>query len=163
MAVTPDDIIASAEKLLGVPYRHWYLGDSIPMWVDDGYTDSVPDRAYFEENGVECSDLINFALWDNGLSGIEGTEMAINYLQNMSAFDFWKPGEKGAVAYLPYTGPWQQGHIALYWDERYLIQAIGEGVTYKYTDQVTWNFADGSCQFSHYGYLPGVAYPSQNV
>jgi hypothetical protein len=159
MAVTAYEIVASAEKLLGVKYRHWYEGDSIPMWEDDGYTEYVPDRSYFDRKGVECSDLINYALWDNGLDGITGTLNAWRYLEDQQPFNYYTPGQQGYVAYRPMTDM-NQGHIALYWDDRYLIQAlVSYGVTYDFTDQATYDLGVDT-EFTIYAKLPGVEYPS---
>jgi hypothetical protein len=34
--VTGQDIVNSARKLLGAPYRTWYPGALLPMWLADG-------------------------------------------------------------------------------------------------------------------------------
>ncbi len=137
------------------------------MWVDDGYGityDTLPPVWYFYQQGIECSDLINYTLIDNGLNPIYGTEAAVNYLLNQQTFNPNTPGQAGAVAYQPYTSDviGYQGHIALYWDDYYLIQALNGnppyyGVTYNYTDNEThWWGAD--TRFTTYAFLPGVSY-----
>ena len=34
--VRAEDIVQAAYELLGVPYRPWPSGNSVPMWLDDG-------------------------------------------------------------------------------------------------------------------------------
>ena len=65
--VSTQNIVNSVYKLKGAPYRTWYLGNSIPMWLDDNAGDP-PLVGHLLYYGVECSDLINFDLQDNGLS-----------------------------------------------------------------------------------------------
>lgn len=163
MAVTADDIVNSAANLLGSPYREWYAGASIPMWLDDGYgatPDSLPPVSYFQQNGVWCSDLINYALIYNGLPHIESTDNNWKYLLHQTEFDPNTPGQTGAVAYQPYISDaiGYQGHIALYWNEYYLIQSIpGYFVTKEYTDRQTY-WMGSNTAFTVYGFLPGVEY-----
>ena len=173
MTVTPNDILNTAKWLLGSPYRYWTDDvdpDPIPMWQLEGYGttyETLPPTTYFlseqqggQGYGVECSDLINYALIYNGLPHIEGTQNAINHLREIEDFDYWKSGAPGYVAYLPYDAASDQGHIALYWDDTYLIQAIHpDGVTYWYTDKQTYDFPGGDCAFTKYAKLPGVTYP----
>jgi hypothetical protein len=158
------DIVESAYKLLGAPYRTWELGDPLPMWKRDGRGDPPP-ASHLKNVGVMCADLINFALEDNGLRPGGGTQAFGDYLVNTSGFDPGSPGEPGAIAYRPYRGPelGAQGHIALYVDEHTLIQALGGiqprffGVTDRFTDKETYSWG-GNTLFTVYGFLPGVDY-----
>jgi hypothetical protein len=164
------DIVESAYKLLGAPYRTWELGDPLPMWKADGRGDPPP-ASHLKNVGVMCADLINFALEDNGLRPGGGTQAFGDYLVNTSGFDPDSPGEPGAIAYRPYRGPelGAQGHIALYVDEHTLIQALGGrqprffGVTDQFTDKETYSWG-GNTLFTVYGFLPRVDYsgPSRN-
>src|SRR5215218_3846135 len=72
MAVSAQDIVNSAYKLLGAPYRVWQLGMPSPSWLNDNAGDPPPLQHLFNV-GVECADVINFALRDNGLPSIYGT------------------------------------------------------------------------------------------
>jgi len=158
------DIVESAYKLLGAPYRTWHLGDPLPMWKKDGRGDPPP-ASDLKDVGVMCADLINFALQDNGLRPGGGTQAFGDYLENTSGFDPDTPGEPGAIAYRPYRGAalGAQGHIALYVDEHTLIQALAGtqprffGVTDQFSDKETYNWG-GNTLFTVYGFLPGVDY-----
>lgn len=159
MAVTGQDIVASAYKLLGVPYRTWMWGASIPMWLDDNAGDPPP-LAHLQYYGVMCSDLVNFALEDNGLWPGGGTLAFADYLVNTSDFDPDTPGEPGAICLAPYQSPavGQQGHIGIYVDDHAIIQAIhNPGVTDRWSDAETYWWG-GDTAFTTYGFLPGVTY-----
>lgn len=159
MAVTAQAIVASAKKLLGAPYRVWYPGMSIPTWLDDRRGDPPP-VSHLLSVGVECADLVCFAQRDNGLASGGGTEAFAEVLVNQQPFDPSIPGEPGAIAYKPYSGPAlaDQGHIAIYVDEHTLVQALfRDGVNDFYTDAETYSWGGGT-EFTIYGYLPGVDY-----
>jgi hypothetical protein len=157
--VTPQDIVNSAYKLKGACYRTWYYGASIPMWTDDNAGDPPP-LAHLQYYGVMCSDLVNWALQDNGLPPGGGTAAFADYLVNTSDFDPTTPGVPGAIALSPYQSPvvGQQGHIAIYVDEHYLIQALHTpGITDQFTDAESYSWG-GDTTFTTYGFLPGVDY-----
>jgi hypothetical protein len=160
MAVSAQNIVDSAYKLLGAPFRVWQPGDLIPLWLNDGQGDPPPVE-HLQSVGVASTDLINFALEDNGLQAIGGTVDMPDNLVNWSVFDSNTPGQPGAVAIKGYEGPGfdQQGHVVLYIGEHQVIQAIFDpGVTDEYTDQ--WLYAwGGDFAFEWYGFLPGVEYP----
>jgi hypothetical protein len=59
--VSSQDIVGAAYELLGAPYRHWHVGDPIPMWRKDGVGDPPPPW-HLHNVGVMGSDLLNFAL-----------------------------------------------------------------------------------------------------
>ena len=149
--------------LHGAPYRTWRLGDPVPMWLNDGMGDPPP-AWHLRNVGVMGSDLINFALQTNGLPPGGGTGAFANYLVNALDFDPHSPGQPGAIAFRPYSGPRldQQGHLALYVGEHQLIQALpSTGVTDQYTDQETYSWSSqGYPQygFTVYGFLRGVRY-----
>jgi len=159
MAVSAQDIVDSAYKLKGSPYRTWYYGASIPMWLSDNAGDPPPltDLQYY---GVMCSDLVNWALEDNGFPACGGTAAFADYLVNTSDFDPSTPGVPGAIALAPYQSPavGSQGHIAIYVDEHTLIQALHtNGVTDQFTDAETYAWG-GDTAFTTYGFLPNVDY-----
>lgn len=158
---TGADIVNAAYELLGAPYRLWYPGMSLPTWLDDGRGDPPP-ATHIQAMGVECADLVAYALVRNGLSypyPQAGTGAFGDFLVDTSDFDPDAPGQAGAIAFNPYRGPaWNdQGHIAVYVDSHTLIQAIGSGVTDAYSDQETYAWG-GSTAFEVYGFLPGVDY-----
>ena len=156
---TAQDIIDSAYKLQGSSYRTWYYGASVPMWLDDWAGDPPPVE-HLQYYGVMCSDLVNWALEDNGLPAGGGTAAFADYLVNTSDFDPTTPGEPGAIALSPYLSPevGYQGHIAIYVDEHYLIQALhSPGITDQFTDTESYYWG-GDTAFTTYGYLPGVDY-----
>jgi hypothetical protein len=172
--VSAKDIVQSAYDLLGVRYRPWRPGNSIPMWIDDGpFMDAFLQggheagleglRRHLLQVGVMGSDLIHFALIANRLyeTGLDsgGTGTFGDYLVNTSKFDPDSPGQRGAIALRPYQGPQDDGSIALYVGEHQLIQSIpGEGVTDRYTDQQTHSRPEPRYRFTVYGFLPGVRY-----
>jgi hypothetical protein len=172
--VSAEDIVRAAYELQGAPYRHWHPGDPIPMWRKDGVGDPPPSW-HLQNVGVMGSDLINYALERNGLPPGGGTVTFANYLVRTLDFDPSTPGQMGAIAFRPYSGPapYEQGHLALYVGAHQLIQALpggrdfpwsesGGGVTDQYTDQQTysWGSPMGFPQygFTVYGFLPGVRY-----
>jgi hypothetical protein len=175
--VSADDIVQAAYDLLGVPYRPWRSGNSIPMWLDDGpYMDAFLNaghdigldglRRHLFQVGVMGSDLIHYALIANRLyeTGLDsgGTGTFGKYLTNTLNFDPDSPGQRGAIALRPYQGPHDDGSIALYVGPHQLIQSIpSEGVTDRYTDQQTYSWASQGWpryRFTIYGFLPGVRY-----
>jgi hypothetical protein len=161
MAVSAQDIVNSARKLLRAPFRLWQPGQLIPLWLNDSQGDPPP-VAHLLSAGVSSTDLINFALRDNGLPAIGGTAAMPDNLLNRFEFDPGTPGQPGAVAIKGYEGAGfgHQGHAILYTGEHQVIQAIYDpGVTDEYTDQ--WLYAwGGDFAFEWYGFLPGVEYPS---
>jgi hypothetical protein len=175
----PDLIVNAAYQLLGANYPVWE-GCPIPMWKEQGYGttyNTLPPVSYFMPDGdnwgVECSDLINYALIYNGLDPIGGTEDAYYNLQYPEGVDWHfnpnTPGQRAAVALSPYVdaAPGQQDHIALYWDEHYLIQSLNGsppyyGVPYDYTDTQIYSWG-GDTAFIYYAFLPGVQYPGIDV
>jgi len=160
MAVSAQNIVDSAHKLLGAPFRLWQLGELVPLWLNDNQGDSPPVE-HLRSVGVSSTDLINFALEDNGLQTIGGTATMPDNLLNRIEFDPDTPGQTGAVAIKSFeaAGFGQQGHAVLYLGEHQVIQAIFDpGVTDEYTDQ--WLYAwGGDFAFEWYGFLPGVQYP----
>lgn len=158
---TGQDIVASARKLLGVWYEWWSEGESIPLWWYE-YGDNPPPRSYFDANGTMCSDLVNFALNDNGLPSIGGTPAFYDALYDSGSwFDASASAVPGAVCINP--GTWRggngQGHIAIYTDEHTLIQATDgagsfAGVNEGEQDYNSVAWAD----YWLYGLLPGVDY-----
>src|SRR5919199_6343073 len=103
MAVSAQNIVDSAYKLLGVPYRFWQPGQLIPLWLNDGQG-NPPPVAHLQSVGVSSTDLINFALEDNGLQAIGGTAAMPANLLNRVEFDPDTPGQTGAVAIKGYEG-----------------------------------------------------------
>lgn len=162
--VSAQDIVRAAYALQGVKYREWRAGSSIPMWRDDPQigVGGLPTPSHLRNVGVRGSDLINFALEVNGLPPGGGTGSFGNYLVNTSRFDPSTPAQPGAIAFRPYSNAYDDGSIALYVGEHQLIQSIPlEGVTDKYTDQVTYSWASHDAprySFTVYGFLPGVQY-----
>ena len=161
MAVSAQNIVDSAYKLLGAPFRLWQPGQLIPLWLNDGQG-NPPPVAHLQSVGVSSTDLINFALEDNGLQAIGGTAAMPGNLVDRVEFDPDTPAQSGAVAIKGYEGAGfgQQGQAVLYIGEHQVIQAIYDpGVTDEYTDQ--WLYAwGGNFAFEWYGFLPGVEYPS---
>jgi hypothetical protein len=160
--VSAEDIVRAAYELQGAPYRLWHPGDPIPMWRKDGVGDPPPSW-HLQSVGVMGSDLINYALERNGLPPGGGTKAFANYLVRTMDFDPTTPGQMGAVAFRPYSGPApeEQGHLALYVGSHQLIQALDNaGVTGEYTDQEThsWGLYLPQYRFTVYGFLPGVRY-----
>lgn len=159
MSVTGQDIVNAAYEVKGAPYRTWYAGAPLPMWVYDGAGDP-PSTSHIKEVGVMCSDLVSYALERCGLPPCYGTENLAYYLENQQPFDPSTPGQPGAICLRPYTGPAlaDQGHVAIYVDEHTVIQAlVTPGVTDSYTDTQTYSWG-GSTEFTVYGLLPGVDY-----
>jgi hypothetical protein len=153
---TGQDIANAAQEVLGAPYRVWYEGASIPMWLDDGVSDP-PAASHIMNYGVECTDLVNYALERCGLSPVGGTGALMDALVDIVPFDANSPGVPGAVAFTPYYGPAlsQQGHILLYTGPQSTIQALFDpGVTDAYTDVDTAGFLE----LRYYALLPGVDY-----
>jgi hypothetical protein len=172
--VSAEDIVQAAYSLLGVKYRPWQPGNSIPMWLDDGpYMDAFLHggheralaelRLHLHNVGVMGADLVNFALVANRLYETGGgTGTFRNYLTNTFDFDPDSPGRRGAIALRPYQGPQDDGSIALYVGPHQVIQSIpGEGVTDQYTDKQTYSWASHGYpryRFTVYGFLRGVRY-----
>ena len=160
--VSAQQIVEAAYELLGARYRHWHVGDPIPMWRKDGVGDPPPPW-HLHNVGVMGSDLVNYALERNALPPGGGTVTFAHYLVNTLDFDPDSPGQPGAVAFRPYSGPGleQQGHIALYIGQHQLIQALpywDAGVTVDYTDQETYSWDFPQFHFTVYGFLPGAHY-----
>lgn len=150
------DLVEACRLLRGIFYRVWYDGDSIPMWLDDGYT-NVPPVSHMQKVGVECSDLLSWGLEYCGGDAIGGTGDFSDALVDWDYFDSSTPGEAGAIAVTPYSGPAlsQQGHVLLFTGEHSTIQALySDGVTEKYSDSETAGFL----YLQYYGKLPGVDY-----
>jgi cell wall-associated NlpC family hydrolase len=153
--VKASEIVAAARQLEGAYYRWWYVGASLPMWLDDGH--AHPPVEYIMEYGVMCSDLLNWSRQECGLPPIGGTTDYANAIVNWSAFDPSVPGVPGAVCVNPYYSPDQQGHVALYTGEHQIIQAlVNPGVTEAYTDVETSTWA--CCGFTWYGFMNDVDY-----
>jgi hypothetical protein len=131
------------------------------MWRKDGVGDPPPPW-HLRNVGVMGADLVNFALEKNGLPPGGGTGTFGNYLVDTYDFDPSSPGQPGAIALRPYSGPQDDGSIALYVGEHQLIQSIpSEGVTDHYTDEETYSWASQGWPrygFTIYGFLPGVSY-----
>ena len=163
VSVRASEIVEAAYEVLGAPYRLWYPGMSLPTWLDDWRGDPPP-ASHLMSVGLECADLVAYALARNGLAYPyqAGTSTFGDFLVNASSFDPNTPGEPGAVCLKPYEGPaWEdQGHIAIYVDDHTLIQALGRGTTDAWTDTETWSWG-GSTEFTIYGYLPGVDYSGE--
>jgi hypothetical protein len=159
-----EDIVQAASTLLGVQYRDWHPGDSIPMWLNDGYgsSDLYALRLHVSRVGVMGADLINYALQLNGIGPNGGTGTFSEWLVNAGGFDPYSPGQRGAIALRPYQNEQDNGSIALYLDEHRVIQSIpSEGVTDNYTDQQTYQWASQGYPrygFTTYGLLWGVSY-----
>ncbi len=154
---TGQDLVDAAREVLGSNYRVWYAGDSIPMWLDDGMGDPPSWEWIYYNVGIECSDLINYALERCGLPAIGGTGDISDAIVDWAYFDANSPGIPGAVAVTPYEGDAlsQQGHVLLYTGEHSTIQALfSDGVTEAYTDYETAGFLE----LRYYGFLPGVDY-----
>ena len=162
MATNARDIAQAAYQMQGAPYRPWRSGNSIPMWEDDGSFTWGELANHLLRVGVMGADLINFALFTNGLQPNGGTGSFRNQLTNTFEFDPDSPGEPGAIALRPYQGPQDDGSIALYVGPHQVIQSIpGEGVTDAYTDQQTFSWASQGhprYRFTIYGFLQGVRY-----
>lgn len=161
MAVKASDLVAAAREIAPTFYRTWYYG-GVPMWWGlDGYgwhAGEQPDPEYYFANGVNCSDLVNYALQRCGLDAIGGTGAISDAIIDWDYFDPASPGVPGAVAVSPYEGPAlsQQGHVLLYTGANSCIQALySDGVTEKYSDAET--VASG-VPLTYYGLLPGVDY-----
>src|SRR5919202_6213930 len=97
MAVNAQDIVDSAYKLLGAPFRVWQPGNPIPLWLNDGQG-NPPPVAHLLSVGVSSTDLINFALEDNGLPSIGDTPAMLSRLIHRTQFDPYAPGQLGAIA-----------------------------------------------------------------
>src|SRR5215212_7195494 len=123
MAVTAQDIVNSASKLLEAPFRTWHEGMSIPLWLDDHMGDPPP-VAHLKSVGVSASDLVNFALEDNELEAGGGLLSFADFLVRTSKFDPESPGQAGAIAFRPFESMDQPGHIAIYMNGHTLIQAL---------------------------------------
>ena len=163
--VSVQDIVQAAYELLGAPYRFWDPGDPIPLWRKDGRGDPPP-AGHLHNVGVSSSDLLNYALEKNGLPPGGGTGTFGDYLVNTGSFDPSTPGQAGAVAVCPYSGPRvdQQGHVVLYLGGHQVIHASipsgqmpGLGVTDQDTDKELYSYG-GPYRFTVYGLLPGVNY-----
>lgn len=158
MTPSGSDIVASAYKILGSPYRWWGWGASIPMWLDDGYTATAPPPAHLLSIGVECSDLVNYATWDNGIPTYAGTELWPDIILNWKPFDPAYDGKPGEVCVKGFTSEASQGHIAIYTGNgNQIIQSItNPGVTdyYDAATTATWP----GCEFQWVGQIPGVDY-----
>lgn len=163
MSVTGQDIVDSARKLLGVWYEWWEEGEPIPLWFHD-YPNSIPPRWWFDENGTMCSDLVNAARVDHGLTAIGGTPAFYDWLVNAGVaedFDPTTPGIPGAVCVNP--GVWRggsgQGHIAIYTDEHTLIQATdGQGVFAGVNEQEQDYNSHEWAKYWIYALMPDVDY-----
>jgi hypothetical protein len=156
------DIVRAAYELQGVrKYRNWMVGDPIPMWRKDGMGEP-PAPWHLHNVGVMGADLINYALARNGLEPNGGTGTFANYLVNTVDFDPHSPGQLGAIALRPYQSPHDDGSIALYVGEHYVIQSIpSDGVTDNFTDAETYSWASQGYPrygFTIYGLLWGVSY-----
>ena len=161
--VSAQEIVRAAYELQGAPYRLWHPGDPVPMWRKDGVGDPPPIW-HLQNVGVNGSDLINYALERNGLPPGGGTGTFADYLVNALDFDPDTPGEPGAVALRPYSGPSfeQQGRLVLYVGTHRILQVLPSmGVTDEFTDQETYSWctpANPQHCFTIYGFLPGVRY-----
>lgn len=161
--VTGQDIVNAAYELKGAPYRAWTLNAPLPMWLNDG-AGNPPPASHILSIGCMCADLISYAMLRCGLPTVFGTEAFEDFLVNTQDFDPSSPGEPGAIAYDPYISSesGNQGHIAAFVDEHYLIQALDGnppyyGVTDQFTDQETYSWG-GDTLFTRYGFLPNVVY-----
>jgi hypothetical protein len=123
-------------------------------------------------NGIvthNCADLISWAMMDNGLETVYGTEAFEDFLVDIQDFDPSAPGVPGAIAYDPYISAavGSQGHIACYVNDAVIIQALAGtppyyGVTDEFTDAETYSWG-GDTLFTRYGFLPGVDYSSTST
>jgi hypothetical protein len=137
------------------------------MRWDDDWRDSLPPISYFTENGIMFSGLVNYALARIGVlqpSEGYGTGNYLDAFGEIYGFDASAPGIPGAAALVPYAGSdaSSQGHIALYYSEHGLIQALifsgnQPGVVDIYTDIETASWGVDTA-FTHYGHLCGVDY-----
>lgn len=158
MAVKASEIIEAARQLQGAYYRWWYVGASLPMWWDDGY--SHPPASYIHTYGVMCSDLINWAREECGLSPIGGTADYAENITSVQQFDPSSPAIPGAICVKPYYSPYSQGHVALFTGEHQLIQSlVNPGVTEAYTDAETAQWV--GCEFEFYGLMSDVDYSGE--
>lgn len=156
MAVTGADIVNAARELVGIPYRVWRVGDPIPLWSNQ-YPQGPPPVSWIQARGIDCSDLVSYALQRCGLPAIGGTGDIANSIVDWSKFDASTPGEVGAVAVTAYQGPAlaDQGHVLLMTGEHTTIQSLfSDGVTEQYTDQETGQMLS----LEWYGKLPSVDY-----
>lgn len=156
------DLVEACRLLRGVFYRTWYLGDSLPMWVDDGYDAYTPPPvSHMQNSGIMCADLVNWGLVYCGADWVGGTSAFYDAVLESDYFSPDEPGEAGYIAGSPYLGDSlaNQGHVLLYTGAHSTIQALySDGVTEKYTDQQTAGFLT----LSYYGKVPGVDYSGDN-
>lgn len=153
------DVVKAAYELLGAPYRVWAPGMSTPTYLDDRVRDPPP-AGHLKIMGVECADLVCYALARCGITVHAGTGLLGDYLVDVQPFDIDAPGEPGAVAFKPYEGPAlnEQGHVGIYVDDHRLLQSLySYGVVDDYTDTQTYGWG-GSTEFMLYGKLPGISY-----
>lgn len=127
------------------------------MWLADGMG-NPPSAEYLKYGpGVMCADLVAFACLDNGIDAPAGTSAWWDFLEEREDFSLETPGEVGAVCMSPYQDPYDQGHIAIYTGEHYIVQSITSGgVTNDWTDYETYPWPE--CHFTLYGKIPGVDY-----
>lgn len=159
--IKAEDLVEACRLLRGIFYRTWEYGD-VPMWYGlDGYgwgPYEQPDMSYMTNNGVMCSDLINWGLQYLGGYAIGGTGKMADAIEDWDYLDTSAPAVAGAIAVSPFVGPAlkDQGHVLLYTGENSTIQALwSDGVTEKYSDAET--VAQG-IPLTYYGLLPGVDY-----
>lgn len=155
--VTGQDIVDAALLLRGAPYRQWYSGNPVPMWIYDGAGDP-PSAEHLLSVGVMCADLLNWACEYNGLPAIGGTGAWADAMVDWSPYDPSAPGEIGAIAVKGYQGPYAEGHILLFTGGHSTIQSlVTPGVTDAFTDSETYSWG-GQTAFEWYGKIPGVDY-----
>jgi hypothetical protein len=152
-------IVDAAREVLGANYRWWYQGANVPMWLDDGYgLHDVPASHIYNDVGIMCSDLINYACLKNGLDVYGGTEWWNNNIIDWEPFNpATDATHLGTICVKGFSAEWAQGHIALYTGKHTIIQSINyPGVTEDYTDSETYTWHE--CDFQWYGFIPGVDY-----
>jgi hypothetical protein len=91
MVVSGQDIVNSAYKLLGAPYRFWTAFAPLPMWANDGQGDPPPADYLVNGPGVMCADLVSWAMMDNGLNTVFGTQTFEGFLENSTEFSLDSP------------------------------------------------------------------------
>lgn len=148
-----------ADKVVSVK-RHAFRGNVYNLQTESGR---------YMANGVithNCSDFINYARQECGLSFIGGTPAYYDWIQANSgvSFDPSTPGVPGALCVNP--GVWRggigQGHIALYTDEHTLIQSdSSRGVNEGEQDYVSHGWVEGG--YWLYGLMPDVDYSDESA
>lgn len=170
--VSVEDFMAAMEEVIGASYRWWdgaypftpgaaMYADGSGHCNEDGWAGKY-DKAYVMREGINCTGLLNRARMECGLAPIGGTGHWADWIwaNGGQTFSADTPGQRGAICVHKFEDGISEGHIAVYWDDEYLIQSESSGGVHRNEHHTT---SHAWAQYEVYGLMPDVDYTNSQI